>query len=102
MMRRRRNRAKEVATVAVVVIGMTAAALVFHALVTIGAPPKPQPTYFVEYMVKPGDTIWSIADKIAKDTSNREIGEIQRENQLINSYIMPGQKLLVPIKENID
>ena len=101
-MRRPRNRVKEAAQVVVAVAVIAAAGFLFRAVVTIGAPPKYTPEYSVEYTVKQGDTLWTIAEKVANDTSKKEINKIKAANSLGTDYIMPGQKLLIPIKENID
>ena len=51
-------------------------------------------------VVKPGDTLWEIAQKSNSDNSDiREyIYEIKRKNTIENSTITPGDTILVPIK----
>lgn len=53
----------------------------------------------VEYdtvVVSKGDTIWSIASNLGGDI-NRNVYEIKKLNNIDNSIIFVGQKLLVPV-----
>ncbi len=51
-------------------------------------------------VVKPGDTLWKIAQKSSDDKIDirEHIYEIQKINNIENSTIIPGDTLLVPIK----
>lgn len=52
---------------------------------------------FIEYVVEPGDTLWSIAKTYRPDADPREIvWEIQQASDA-TALIRPGQVLLVPV-----
>lgn len=53
----------------------------------------------IEYSVKTGDTLWSIAsDYNYYDTDIREvIYHIKKENHMHNAVIHPGDRLLIPV-----
>ena len=64
-------------------------------------------TYFVEgksisnnsIIVKQGDTLWSIAEKIDSRRDIREIVfDIQQLNKMSNSNLHPGEKIYIPAK----
>ena len=69
-----------------------AAALVvgFAAHSSSGAGPKQI------YVVKPGDTLWSVAEHTYAGDPRQGIWEIQQRNHLAGTTIVPGQKLVVP------
>ena len=47
--------------------------------------------------VQPGDTLWSVAQRIAPDNDPREVvAQIRRINQLHTSALQAGQLLLLP------
>jgi len=47
--------------------------------------------------VQPGDTLWSVAQRIAPDNDPREvIAQIRRINDLTTSGLQAGQQLLLP------
>jgi len=57
-----------------------------------GAPPAPHVV-----TVSPGDTLWSIATRVAPDTDPRaEVAALQQRNRLTGVNLMPGQVLHVP------
>ena len=61
------------------------------ALVTESGPGYQQAT------VEPGDTLWSVAQRIAPDNDPREvIAQIRRINDLKGSSLQVGQQLLLP------
>lgn len=50
-------------------------------------------------VVKPGDTLWSIAVRCApEEDPRRTIAAVQALNDLDTLRIMPGQELLVPCR----
>ena len=56
------------------------------------AKPTPVNNEPIEYIVKPGDTLW----KIGKHLFNRDPFQIARDNSLVNpNLIRPGQKLII-------
>jgi hypothetical protein len=47
--------------------------------------------------VQPGDTLWSVAQRIAPDNDPREVmAQIRRINDLHTSSLQAGQQLLLP------
>lgn len=48
------------------------------------------------YTVKPGDTLWSIAEAHFNGDPREGVWELERANGLDSAAIMPGQRLLVP------
>ena len=57
----------------------------------------PDPSVIRHYVVRPGDTLWSIALAARPAVDPRiEIDQIQRANALSGSSITPGQRLAVP------
>jgi LysM repeat protein len=50
----------------------------------------------VGYVVKPTDTLWSIAAKHYAGDPREGIWKLQRRNHLAGTTIVPGQKLVLP------
>ena len=48
------------------------------------------------YVVRPGDTLWSVAQRTYAGDPRQGIWEIERRNHLASATIVPGQKLVVP------
>lgn len=48
------------------------------------------------YVVKPGDTLWSVAERTYSGDPRQGVWEIQRRNHLASATIVPGEKLVVP------
>ncbi len=49
------------------------------------------------YVVRHGDTLWSIASRIAPDRDPREvIAELERRNEAATGGLVPGQVLSIP------
>jgi nucleoid-associated protein YgaU len=49
------------------------------------------------YVVRSGDTVWSIAERQDEDSDPRPlVDEIQRSNHLSDGSIVPGQRLWIP------
>lgn len=56
-----------------------------------------QVTQPVETTVQPGESLWSVASRIAPDNDPREVvAQIRRLNGLTSSQLQPGQQLLLP------
>lgn len=54
---------------------------------------------FEAVRVMPGDTLWSIAEKINKDTDIREtIYNIKKLNNMEKSDIIAGTEIIVPVE----
>jgi LysM repeat protein len=48
------------------------------------------------YIVKPGDTLWSIASRSYAGDPREGVWEIQQRNHLASATISPGEKLVLP------
>jgi LysM repeat protein len=48
------------------------------------------------YIVRPGDTLWSIAAKRYGGDPREGIWKLQRRNDLAGTTISPGEKLVLP------
>ena len=56
-----------------------------------------EPQGLTHYVVRPGDTLWTIAAQRYSDTDIRDkVGEIERANKLSSPLIVPGEDLLIP------
>ncbi|HXG75120.1 MAG TPA: LysM peptidoglycan-binding domain-containing protein [Gaiellaceae bacterium] len=49
-----------------------------------------------QYVVRPGDTLWSIALRHHGGDPREGVWELQRRNALRSATIVPGQRLLLP------
>ena len=79
---------------AVLVVAISTVFLLVGGAADAEGPPAPT----VEYVVKPGDTLWAIAAKVAapEEDLRRVVREIQRASGLDSATIFPGQVLEVP------
>lgn len=48
------------------------------------------------YVVRPGDTLWSIAERHVAGDPREGVWEIEHRNRLPSAAIVPGQVLLLP------
>ena len=48
------------------------------------------------YVVRPGDTLWSVALRTHGDDVRKGVWELRRRNHLSVATIVPGQRLVVP------
>ena len=56
----------------------------------------------VDYLVRPGDTLWTIAEGVSVNEDIRGVvSEIRNLNDLDSSLIIPGQKLTVPVGDGV-
>lgn len=63
--------------------------------------PAGQDFAFVEVVVQPGDTLWTIAKSQVPDSDPRDVvGSIRDLNQLQSADIFPGQVLTVFVKKS--
>ena len=49
-----------------------------------------------QYRVKPGDTLWSIAERTFTGDPREGVWELRHRNGLDSATIVPGQMLVVP------
>ncbi len=48
------------------------------------------------YVVRPGDTLWTIAQRMYGGDPRQGVWEIQQRNHLASATISPGEKLVLP------
>jgi hypothetical protein len=48
------------------------------------------------YRVKPGDTLWSIAERTFPGDPREGVWELRERNELASATIVPGQVLVLP------
>ena len=48
------------------------------------------------YVVRPGDTLWSVAQRTYSGDLRQGVWELQQRNHLASATIVPGEKLVVP------
>jgi len=80
--------------VALVVLWMFAAT----ATAALNAGSVPTDTHTTSYVVKAGDTEWSIAVRFDQRDDTRDVIDwIERHNRLSGQAIRPGETLIIPI-----
>ena len=73
-----------------ILVCIAALAVGFAARGSSGAGPKRT------YVVRPGDTLWSVAQRTYSGDPRQGVWELQHRNHLASATIVPGQKLVVP------
>lgn len=48
------------------------------------------------YLVQPGDTLWTIADRFYRGDERASVWKIEQANHLSSASVTPGQKLVLP------
>jgi LysM repeat protein len=48
------------------------------------------------YVVRPGDTLWAVAQRTYPGDPREGVWKIEQRNHLASATIVPGQKLVVP------
>ena len=48
------------------------------------------------YVVRPGDTLWSVAQRAYAGDPRQGVWELQQRNHLASTTIVPGEKLVLP------
>lgn len=48
------------------------------------------------YVVRPGDTLWSVAQRTYAGDPRQGVWELEQRNHLASATIVPGEKLVVP------
>lgn len=58
------------------------------------------PVEVVNYTVRPGDTLWSYANRVTPQGGNvaQTVQELKQLNNLDSASLTPGQSLLVPVQ----
>ena len=48
------------------------------------------------YVVRPGDTLWSVAEHTYSGDPRQGVWDLQQRNHLASATIVPGERLVVP------
>ena len=48
------------------------------------------------YVVRPGDTLWSVAERSYPGDPRQGVWQIEQRNHLASATIVPGEKLVLP------
>jgi LysM domain len=48
------------------------------------------------YVVRPGDTLWSVAERTFAGDPREGVWRLEQRNHLASATIVPGEKLVVP------
>lgn len=48
------------------------------------------------YLVRPGDTLWAVAERVYSGDPRQGVWELQQRNHLGSATIVPGEKLVLP------
>ena len=48
------------------------------------------------YVVRPGDTLWSVAERTYSGDPRQGVWLLQQRNHLASTTIVPGERLVVP------
>ena len=48
------------------------------------------------YVVKAGDTLWSVAERTYAGDPREGVWKLQQQNHLVSATIVPGEKLVLP------
>jgi LysM repeat protein len=70
--------------------------LVIAFVVGLAAHPSGSAGKPVRYVVKPSDTLWSIATKHYPGDPREGIWKLQKRNHLDGTMLVPGQRLYLP------
>jgi nucleoid-associated protein YgaU len=94
MARTRVRRRRTIAVLSLAVIGAAWAGPVARA---VGNGPDVQRVSRSSYVVRPGDSVWDIAERVAPGTDPRPLVDaIVETNDLDPSSLTPGQTLVIP------
>lgn len=74
----------------VILLAVAAIAVGLAARGSSGAGPKRT------YVVRPGDTLWSVAQRTYAGDPREGVWKIEQRNHLADATIVPGEKLVVP------
>lgn len=69
---------------------------VFALFVAVVARPSGGAGRSQTYVVKPADTLWSIAVKTYAGDPREGVWKLERRNHLTGTTVVPGQRLVVP------
>jgi LysM repeat protein len=75
---------------------IAAVAVVAAVIVGLAARPSASAGKPVDYVVRPSDTLWSIAARHYAGDPRQGIWELQHRNHLRDTTLVPGQRLVLP------
>jgi Tfp pilus assembly protein FimV len=79
-------------------LALVAAAWAGPAVRALGSPERPTRIARSSYVVRKGDTLWTIARRLAPESDPRPIVDVlSTANDLDAGRIVPGQTLVVPL-----
>ncbi len=81
------------------IVGATALAAVWAGPVAqaFGGPAGPEPVSRSSYVVRSGDTLWSIAERVAPGRDPRPLVDaISQANRVDAGALVPGRTLVIP------
>jgi LysM repeat protein len=77
-------------------VRLTIVALIVAFAVGLAARPSASAGKPVSYVVKPADTLWSIAARHYAGDPRERIWKLQQRNHLRGTTLVPGQRLVLP------
>lgn len=90
------GRGRAVVLLALVGLLLAAVSLGRSAATQAATSPAPRPVP-VQAVIRPGDTLWDVARRIAPGSDPREVvAQIRRMNDLSGSAVQVGQQILLP------
>jgi hypothetical protein len=97
-MTRTRVRRRRLTLTLTVSVALVAAAWAGPAVRALGSPEQPTRIARSSYVVREGDTLWTIARRLAPGSDPRPIVDVlSAANGLDAGLIVPGQTLVVPL-----
>jgi LysM repeat protein len=80
-----------------VAVALLALGVVWLARAAAPSSPPARPSVPAVVTVQPGDTLWSVAGRVAPDRDPRdEVARLQQRNHIGGADLVPGQQLRVP------
>lgn len=79
-------------TAIIVVVSIYLLMVIVIALAYVFVPQDKPQTYYIEYTVKWGDTLWEIGQEYGVNAE-----QLARDNRLYTNVLMPGDKLIIPV-----
>ena len=88
------------ARVLAVVLVVAAFLIIAPGLARGDGPDRPAPRVTVTYVVQPGDTLWSIARRVAPGRDPRPVVDGLIEANGVRGGLQAGQELSIPVPED--
>ena len=82
----------------IITVSLAGAAWAGPALRALGGGPEQRPVGRSTYVVQPGDTLWTIAERLSPGEDPRPVVDTLTDvNGLESRVLLPGQAILVPV-----